>query len=51
MATRRLRYCVAASLDGFIATADGGAALNPTAGQITTALAPRQMQLAVRLVF
>ena len=35
----------------FIATADGNAALNPTAGQITTALAPRQMQLAVRLVF
>jgi outer membrane receptor protein involved in Fe transport len=35
----------------FIATADGGAALNPTAGQITTALAPRQMQLAVKLVF
>jgi hypothetical protein len=35
----------------FIATADGGAAPNPTAGQITTALAPRQVQLAVRLVF
>jgi hypothetical protein len=35
----------------FIATADGGAAYNPTAGQISTALAPRQMQLAVRLVF
>jgi len=35
----------------FIATADGGAAYNPTAGQITTALAARQVQLAVKLVF
>ena len=35
----------------FIATADGGASLNPTAGQITTALSPRQVQLAVKLVF
>ncbi|HET9833120.1 MAG TPA: TonB-dependent receptor [Vicinamibacterales bacterium] len=35
----------------FIATADGTAAPNPTAGQITTALAPRQVQLAVKLVF
>lgn len=35
----------------FIATADGGAAYNPTAGQISTALSPRQMQLAVKLVF
>jgi hypothetical protein len=35
----------------FIATADGGGAYNPTAGQITTALAPRQLQLAVKLVF
>jgi hypothetical protein len=35
----------------FIATADGGASYNPTAGQITTALAPRQVQLAVKLVF
>ena len=35
----------------FIATADGGAAYNPTAGQITTALSPRQVQLAVKLVF
>jgi len=36
---------------GFIATADGGAALNPSAGQITTALAPRQVQFAAKLVF
>ena len=35
----------------FIATADGGAAYNPTAGQITTALSPRQVQLAVKYVF
>jgi outer membrane receptor protein involved in Fe transport len=35
----------------FIATPDGGAAYNPTAGQITTALAPRQVQLAIKLVF
>ena len=35
----------------FIATADGGAALNPSAGQITTALAPRQVQFAAKLVF
>jgi hypothetical protein len=35
----------------FIATADGGAAYNPTAGQISTALSPRQVQLAVKLVF
>ena len=35
----------------FIATPDGGAAFNPTAGQITTALPARQMQLAARLVF
>jgi hypothetical protein len=35
----------------FIATADGGGAYNPTAGQITSALAPRQVQLAVKLVF
>ena len=35
----------------FIATADGGAALNPNAGQITSAGAPRQMQLGAKLVF
>ena len=35
----------------FIATADGGAALNPSAGQITTALAPRQVQFAAKVVF
>ena len=35
----------------FIATADGGAALNPNAGQITSAGPPRQMQLGVRLTF
>jgi outer membrane receptor protein involved in Fe transport len=35
----------------FIATADGGAAFNPNAGQITSAGPPRQMQLGVRLVF
>jgi hypothetical protein len=35
----------------FIATADGGGSYNPTAGQITTALAPRQVQLAIKLVF
>ena len=35
----------------FIATPDGGAALNPNAGQITAAGPPRQMQLGVKLVF
>jgi outer membrane receptor protein involved in Fe transport len=35
----------------FIATADGGAAYNPNAGQITSAGPPRQMQLGVKLVF
>jgi len=35
----------------FIATADGGASLNPSAGQITSAGPPRQMQLGVKLVF
>ncbi|HWN86759.1 MAG TPA: hypothetical protein VNN99_16460, partial [Vicinamibacterales bacterium] len=35
----------------FIAAADGGAALNPNAGQITSAGPPRQMQLGVRLTF
>ncbi|HEV8393624.1 MAG TPA: TonB-dependent receptor [Vicinamibacterales bacterium] len=35
----------------FIATADGSAALNPNAGQITSAGPPRQMQLGVKLVF
>ena len=35
----------------FIATADGGAAFNPNAGQITSAGPPRQMQLGVKLVF
>jgi len=35
----------------FIATADGGAAYNPNAGQITTAGAPRQVQFAAKLVF
>ena len=35
----------------FIATADGGAAYNANAGQITSAGAPRQMQLGVKLVF
>ena len=35
----------------FIATADGGAAYNPKAGQITTARPPRQVQLAAKLVF
>ena len=35
----------------FIATPDGGASLNPNAGQITSAGPPRQMQLGVKLVF
>ena len=35
----------------FIATADGGAAYNANAGQITSAGAPRQMQLGAKLVF
>jgi len=35
----------------FIATADGGAAYNANAGQITTAGAPRQVQFAAKLVF
>lgn len=35
----------------FIATADGGAATNPNAGQITSAGPPRQMQLGVKLTF
>ena len=35
----------------FIATADDRAAYNPTAGHILTALSPRQVQLAVKLVF
>ena len=35
----------------FIATADGGAAFNANAGQITTAGAPRQMQFGAKLVF
>ena len=35
----------------FIATADGGAAINPNAGQITSAGPPRQMQLGVKLTF
>jgi carboxypeptidase family protein len=35
----------------FIATADGGAAYNPNAGQITTAGAPRQVQFGAKLVF
>ena len=35
----------------FIATPDGGAAYNPSAGQITSAGPPRQMQLGMKLVF
>jgi len=35
----------------FIATADGGAAFNANAGQITTAGSPRQMQSGAKLVF
>jgi hypothetical protein len=35
----------------FIATADGGAAFNANAGQITTAGSPRQMQFGAKLVF
>jgi hypothetical protein len=35
----------------FIATADGGAAYNPNAGQITSAGAPRQVQFGAKLVF
>jgi hypothetical protein len=35
----------------FVATADGGAAYNANAGQITSAGAPRQMQLGAKLVF
>jgi len=35
----------------FIATADGGAAYNPNAGQITSAGPPRQVQFGVKLVF
>jgi hypothetical protein len=35
----------------FIASADGGATLNPNAGQITSAGPPRQMQLGVKLTF
>ena len=35
----------------FIATANGGAALNPNAGQITSAGPPRQIQLGVKLMF
>ena len=35
----------------FIATAGGGAAYNANAGQITSAGAPRQMQLGAKLVF
>jgi outer membrane receptor protein involved in Fe transport len=35
----------------FIATADGSAAYNPNAGQITTAGAPRQVQFGAKLVF
>jgi hypothetical protein len=35
----------------FIATPDGGASVNPNAGQITSAGAPRQMQLGVKLAF
>jgi hypothetical protein len=35
----------------FIATADGGAAYNPNAGQITSAGPARQIQFGVKLVF
>jgi hypothetical protein len=35
----------------FIATADGGAAFNANASQITTAGSPRQMQIGAKLVF
>ena len=35
----------------FVATADGGAAYNANAGQITTAGAPRQVQFGAKLVF
>ena len=35
----------------FIATADGGAAYNPNAGQITNAGAPRQVQFGAKLLF
>jgi carboxypeptidase family protein/TonB-dependent receptor-like protein len=35
----------------FIATADGGAAFNANAGQITTAGSPRQVQFGAKLVF
>jgi len=35
----------------FIATADGAAAYNPNAGQMTSAGPPRQVQLGVKLVF
>jgi hypothetical protein len=35
----------------FIATADGGAAYNANAGQITSAGPPRQVQLGMKLVF
>jgi len=35
----------------FIATADGGAAYNANAGQITSAGPPRQMQLGLKLLF
>ena len=35
----------------FIATSNGGASLNPTAGQITSAGAPRQVQFGAKLVF
>jgi outer membrane receptor protein involved in Fe transport len=35
----------------FVATSDGGAAYNANAGQITTAGAPRQVQLGAKLVF
>ena len=35
----------------FVATADGGAAYNANAGQITAAGAPRQMQFGAKLVF
>jgi outer membrane receptor protein involved in Fe transport len=35
----------------FVATSDGGAAVNANAGQITTAGAPRQVQFGAKLVF
>jgi hypothetical protein len=35
----------------FVATADGGAAYNANAGQITSAGAPRQVQFGAKLVF